>query len=204
MKRLMIALPLAAVCLMPVTARAWSHWHEHLLGDMARHYVYEHYDHYDHYDRYRSYGRDGGTSNYDPLPNRHLTPGAYNPAVTQADIGSTICVRGWTKTVRPPESYTEPLKRRLIRAYGDKDRRLGDYELDHLVALELGGAPASPKNLWPEPHHAKGGWGSHAKDRLENKLHYLVCSGRLPLAKAREMIATNWIAAYKRFVGERP
>jgi hypothetical protein len=66
------------------------------------------------------------------LPDPTRTPGAVDPAVTQATIGDTICVPGWTLTVRPPERYTEELKRRQIEEYGYADRRLGDYEEDHL------------------------------------------------------------------------
>jgi hypothetical protein len=120
-----------------------------------------------------------------PLPDPVRTPGAVNPGVTQARIDETICRRGWTRTVRPPERYTEALKRRQIREYGYHDRRLGDYEEDHLIPLELGGAP--------------GGWGSYRKDRLENRLRRLVCAGRLPLATARRAIARNWIAAYRKY-----
>ena len=133
-------------------------------------------------------------------PNPSRTPGALNPAVTQRDIYSTICVRGWTRTVRPPEAYTERLKRIQIRQYGYRDRWLRDYEEDHLVPLELGGSPASPRNLWPEPHHVAGGWGSYRKDRLENRLNHLVCRGRISLAVARRAIARNWITAYRRFM----
>lgn len=138
------------------------------------------------------------------LPNPRLTPGALNPAVTQADIHRTICVRGYTKTIRPPEDYTERLKREGIREYGYTDHRLRDYEEDHLISLELGGSPTSPANLWPEPHHVVGGWGSYTKDRLENRLHALVCHGRISLADAQHEIATDWVAAYKRYVGPIP
>ena len=134
-----------------------------------------------------------------PLPDPVRTPGAVNPGVTQARIGVTICRRGWTRTVRPPERYTEALKRRQIREYGTLDRRLGDYEEDHLIPLELGGAPADPCNLWPQPHHAPGGWGSYRKGRLENRLKRLVCAGQVPLATAQRAIARNGIAAYRKY-----
>jgi hypothetical protein len=137
------------------------------------------------------------------LPDPARTPGAVDPAVTQATIGDTICVPGWTLTVRPPERYTEELKRRQIEEYGYTDQRLGDYEEDHLIPLELGGSPTDPRNLWPEPHRAPGGWGSRRKDYLENVLHRLVCSGRLPLDTARQAIAQDWIAAYQRYHRER-
>ncbi|PPK46065.1 hypothetical protein B0G57_10389 [Trinickia symbiotica] len=135
------------------------------------------------------------------VPKPRLTPGVLNPDVTQATIHSTICVKGYTRTIRPEEGYTRRLKREQIAAYGYTDRRLRDYEEDHLVSLELGGSPTDPRNLWPQPHHVVGGWGSYAKDRLENKLKSLVCKGRLPLADAQSAIASDWIGAYKRFVG---
>jgi hypothetical protein len=80
------------------------------------------------------------------LPDAACTPGAIDPAVTQADIGRTICRSGYTETVRPPESITEAEKRASLRAYGDR-RPLHYYEYDHLVPLELGGARNDARNL---------------------------------------------------------
>lgn len=140
----------------------------------------------------------------DALPNPSLTPGAVNPAVTQSDIPQTICVRGYSRSVRPPERYTERLKRLQIREYGYRDSWLRDYEEDHLVALSLGGSPRSPQNLWAQPHDVVGGWGSYAKDRLEARLHWLVCHRGFPLATAQRDLASDWIAAYKRYVGPTP
>ena len=140
----------------------------------------------------------------DALPNSSLTPGALNPAVTQADIRQTICVRGYSRSIRPPERYTERLKRLQIREYGYWDRWLRDYEEDHLVALSLGGSPTSPENLWPQPHEVVAGWGSYAKDRLEARLHWLVCHRSFPLVTAQRDLASDWIAAYKRYVGPTP
>jgi len=136
------------------------------------------------------------------LPRRDLTPGATNREVSQQNIESTICVRGYTKTIRPSAKYTGNLKRKQIAEYGYADRRLRDYEEDHLISLELGGSPNSPKNLWPQPRHVLGGWGADAKDQLENELHRQVCQGKLPLAEAQHEIATDWIAAYKKIIGE--
>jgi hypothetical protein len=132
------------------------------------------------------------------LPDPALTPGATNPDVTQGNIDQTICVRGWTRTVRPPEEYTERLKREQISAYGYANRRLREYEEDHLIPLELGGAQTDPRNLWPEPHIVPGGWGSFVKDRLENALNIMVCERRITLAAARQAIARNWITAYRQ------
>jgi len=139
----------------------------------------------------------------DALPRHEITPGAVNPDVTQANIRSTICVRGFTKSIRPTAKYTSNLKRKQIAQYGFEDRRLRDYEEDHLIPLEIGGNPTSPKNLWPEPRHVVGGWGADAKDKIENELHRLVCRGKVPLAEAQREIAEDWIAAYKKYVGER-
>lgn len=139
-----------------------------------------------------------------PLPDRAMTPGALNPAVTARSIEDTICIRGWTRTIRPPERYTEPLKRAQIRAYGYSDRRPWHYEEDHLIPLDLGGSPTSPFNLWPEPYLGPRQWGAYAKDRLERRMVGLVCRHTLSLARAQTMMATNWIAAYRRYLGPVP
>jgi len=134
------------------------------------------------------------------LPDPGLTPGALNPAVTQENIAETICVPGWTRTVRPPREFTSAMKREQIDAAGFEDRRMGHYEEDHLVPLELGGAPSDPRNLWPEPRQPADGWGADRKDVLEYQLGRLVCAGRLSLSEAQQAIATDWIVAYRRYV----
>lgn len=114
--------------------------------------------------------------------------------MTQADISSTICRSGYTETVRPSESITEPEKEASLRSYGDAGP-LHIYEYDHLVPLELGGATNDPRNLWPEP-----GASPNPKDTLEDRLREMVCSGEVPLAVARQEIARNWVAAYRRLI----
>lgn len=136
------------------------------------------------------------------LPNPTLTPGAVNPMVTQDNVGQTICRPGWTRTVRPPARYTSALKRRQIRQYGYPDRRLRLYEEDHLIPLSLGGAPTDPRNLWPEPRQSADGWDADRKDELEAVLPQLICARKLGLQDAQQAIATNWIDAYRRYVGE--
>lgn len=131
-----------------------------------------------------------------PDPSR--TPGAVNLAVTQANIYETICVRGWTRMIRPPEEYTYRLKRAQLSEWGYSDQQTRDYEEDHLIPLGLGGSPTSPQNLWPEP--LAGPWNAHVKDRLENYLHEQVCAGWMPLAKAQREITRDWIAAYERYL----
>ncbi|HEY1368232.1 MAG TPA: hypothetical protein VGF23_14000 [Gaiellaceae bacterium] len=108
-----------------------------------------------------------------------LTPGVLNPDVTQATIGQTICVRGWTRTIRPPTDYTNELKRKQLAEYG-LHGSLSSYQEDHLISLELGGHPTDPGNLWPEPYPRAGD-----VDQIENQLNDAVCSGRLTLAEAQ-------------------
>jgi hypothetical protein len=54
------------------------------------------------------------------------------------------------------------------------------------------------RNLWPEPYGSTD-WNAHVKDELENRLHTMVCGGQIDLATAQKEIATDWIAAYKRY-----
>jgi hypothetical protein len=128
-----------------------------------------------------------------PLPDPSCTPGSYNSSVTQSTIQSTICVSGWTATIRPPTSYTNPLKVQGIADYGYSDTSLADYEEDHFVPLELGGSPRDPANLWPEPHY--GTKTSYTKDGVETKLKNAVCAGTITLSAARSAIRSNWTTA---------
>jgi hypothetical protein len=122
-----------------------------------------------------------------PRPDAACTPGAVDPAVTQADLATTICRSGYTGTVRPPSSATEKAKKLLYTAYGISAGTVS--ELDHLVSLELGGSN-DVSNLWPEV-----GAVPNAKDAVENALHKAVCSGRVSLAAAQDAIASNWLTA---------
>lgn len=135
------------------------------------------------------------------LPNPAWQPGVTSPAVTQANIQSTICVSGYTATVRPPVSYTDKLKVQQIAQYGYADKTPSDYEEDHLISLEVGGDPKDPKNLWPQPRHSTP-YNASVKDTLENVLKGKVCSGELTLAAAQKAIATDWVAAYRMYVGQ--
>ena len=122
------------------------------------------------------------------LPDPSYTPGATNPKVTQATIGVSICQSGWTATVRPPASYTNHLKLEQMAAYGWAGPP-SDYEEDHLVPLELGGAPRDPANLWPEP-----GERNNPKDKVENAAKRAVCGGNMQLADAQQAIAADWVS----------
>jgi hypothetical protein len=107
------------------------------------------------------------------------TPGVLNPDVTQANIATTICKHGWTRTIRPPTSYTNELKQRQMREYGVVGS-LSDYQEDHLISLELGGHPTDARNLWPEPYPR-----ATEVDSIENELNAKVCAGELSLDEAQ-------------------
>jgi hypothetical protein len=125
------------------------------------------------------------------LPDPACTPGSVDPAETQKNIKSTICVSGWTATVRPPESQTNYAKYHVAYpAYHIKASTVS--ELDHLVPLELGGSN-DITNLWPEV-----GKIPNPKDKVENALKRAVCAGKIKLAAAQNAIASNWITAEHR------
>jgi hypothetical protein len=113
-----------------------------------------------------------------------LTPGVVNPDVTPSSLADTICRRGWTRTIRPPSSYTSELELRQMKTYGRR-RRAWDYQEDHLISLELGGHPSDPRNLWPEPRPR-----AEEVDQIENELNDAVCSGRITLREAQRRIST--------------
>lgn len=128
------------------------------------------------------------------LPDPKLTPGdAFD--VTAQDV----CVPGYARKVR---DVPQELKRQVYAEYGITGHHPGDYEVDHLISLELGGSN-SIKNLWPESRRTSP-WNAYVKDKLEDKLHELVCDGELDLKMAQREIAANWIEAYKKYVSANP
>lgn len=125
-----------------------------------------------------------------------ISIGTANPDVTQANIKSTICVSGFTATIRPPTSYTSPLKAKLC-----KQQNCGDsskYELDHRIALTVGGAPSDPNNLWLQPYP-----DAKLKDRLEVVLNKKVCNYELTLAQAQAMLKGNWQQYFQEYIGSK-
>ena len=108
-----------------------------------------------------------------------LTPGVLNPQVSQATIAQTVCRHGWTRTIRPPTSYTNGLKAKGLVQYRLRGPPSA-FQEDHLISLELGGNPTDPRNLWPEPYPRAA-----AVDRIENELNRKVCTGQMTLADAQ-------------------
>ena len=135
-----------------------------------------------------------------PLRRSPLTepPGAFFADVTQATIGTTICMAGWTATVRPSTSFTNGLKLIMLRRAGLPESDAPNYELDHFVPLALGGHPRSEDNLWLQ--RWDGPWNARVKDQLERRLQVLVCAGTIGLRSARAAVQHDWHAAYEKFV----
>lgn len=135
------------------------------------------------------------------LPNPKLTPGAVNPEATK----EVICVRGYTAgddaNGEPVRNVSAATKRKVFELY--KVNPASDkFEIDHLISLQLGGSN-DITNLWPESYTTKP-LNARVKDGLENTLHALICNGKISLATAQHDIATDWISAYKKYVGPLP
>jgi len=128
-----------------------------------------------------------------PRPNATLTPGDARP-ITSAEacrVSSAVVV---VKDI-PVET-----QRQVFQAYGINPAQPGEFEVDYLITPDLGGT-ASVRNLWPQPYSAR--WNARQKDQLEERLHEMVCSGRMDVATAQREIAADWIGAYRKFVGRR-
>lgn len=121
-----------------------------------------------------------------------------NSDVRQDSIQATICVPGYTASVRPATSFTNEVKAKLLREQGLQASDAKNYELDHHIPLALGGHPRNLKNLMLQPW--EGASGAKAKDRLERQLQRLVCTGNVPLNVAQREIYLDWQRAYRTYV----
>ena len=120
------------------------------------------------------------------LPNLSLTPGVTDPAATL----KKLCKVGYTTTVR---NVPESIKAKVFEEYGI-DPKSDKFEIDHMISLEIGGAN-DIKNLWPQSYDTMP-FNAHTKDKLENRLHKLVCAGTITLEEAQKQITTDWIKTY--------
>jgi hypothetical protein len=131
------------------------------------------------------------TVNAGPRPKADLTPGEIRPIEL-----AEVCRTGQAQVV--VRDIPEDTQRRVFAAYGISPRA-GEFEVDYLITPDLGGAE-SDRNIWPQPYSTK--WNARVKDRLEQRLHQLVCDGKLDLATAQHDIAADWIGAYRKYLGE--
>ena len=125
-------------------------------------------------------------------PDARLTPGDALPAGRVE-----ICSGGYSKRVRDVSAQT---KREIYAEYGITSHQPGEYEVDHLIPLGIGGSNAKT-NLWPQPFNVTA--GAKEKDQLENDLHNRVCDGRIDVKQAQREIALDWYAAYQKYVLNR-
>jgi len=123
------------------------------------------------------------------VPDPNLTPGAAR-TMNRSDVCAA-------SHVDSAHEIPGSVQRKVFAEYGLGKVRTTDYEVDYLITPELGGA-ADIRNLWPEPHSSVI-WNSYVKDALEDRLHHLVCDGAVDLPTAQRDIATDWIAAYKKY-----
>jgi hypothetical protein len=123
------------------------------------------------------------------IPDGRLTPGA-----TRAATLDELCSFAHEEVVG---QVNAPLRNQVLKEYGIVNSRVGDYEIDYLIAPGLGGTE-DIRNLWPQPYTARV-WNAYAKDALEERLHQMVCNRELDLAVAQRDIADDWVAAYKKY-----
>lgn len=122
-----------------------------------------------------------------------MTPGAISQATAEQ-----VCTPGYATSVRPSSSEMAKLKRQSMAAYHIAGADPSAYQEDHVVSLELAGAPRDPHNLWPQPIAI-----ARQKDKVENALHTAVCSGRLSLRAAQQCEAFNWHLCVTWYLSER-
>ena len=128
------------------------------------------------------------TDSHPILPNPNVTTGVFLADATL----DKICQKGYSGQVR---HVTDKQKNEVFQKYGIE--RSGEYEVDHLISLELGGSN-NTRNLWPESY--RGVWNARIKDILENRLHQLVCMGKVDLRTAQYDISHNWIESYCKYI----
>ncbi|HEY0264155.1 MAG TPA: anti-sigma factor [Granulicella sp.] len=123
-------------------------------------------------------------------PDSGLTPGATR----MIDLNE-ICAESDDDLDPAVSSET---KEKVLQEYGLNEKASGEYQVDYLINPQLGGT-SDVRNLWPEPYRSRV-WNARAKDALETRLHSMVCEGQIDLASAQREIATDWIAAYKKYL----
>lgn len=123
------------------------------------------------------------------LPDSACSPGAVLTTNTKV-----ICVSGYTKTVRNVSTAT---KKAVFKEYDILYAQHSNYEVDHIISLELGGSN-DISNLYPESYLIKD--NARVKDKFENYLHKEVCNGTITIDEAQKEISSNWLTYYNQRV----
>lgn len=143
---------------------------------------------------FATYGVQTKTSNC--VANQILQDTACTPgAILTTDV-SVICTPGYTKTVRDVSDAT---RKKVFAQYGIPYSEHDNYEVDHLISLELGGSN-DISNLWPE--NSKIEYGSHFKDKFENYLHTQICNGKMTVQEAQKQISEDWLKYYQGYINQ--
>lgn len=122
------------------------------------------------------------------VPDPSLTPG-----VAVLEPAKRLCGESLPKN----KDVSSSLRHRVLDEYGLSDAPPRAYEVDYLITPALGGTD-DVRNLWPHSY-ANTEWNARVKDALEDKLHELVCEGKVDLPTAQREIAMNWIGAYRKY-----
>jgi hypothetical protein len=117
-----------------------------------------------------------------------------DPAVTQETLAMTVCVPGYTQSIRHRARLLSRHKLALLADAGLTPEAAADFRLDHILPLTLGGNPHALSNLALQPLAL-----SYRKDRIERKLGCLVCTGQISLDDAQSAILEDWQAAYHKY-----
>jgi hypothetical protein len=127
-----------------------------------------------------------------PKPRSGITPGEARPITLEE-----VCL--YSKAEVISKDIPEDMRQKVFAEYGIRSPQKGQFEVDYLITPDLGGTE-SIRNLWPQPYSVR--WNAHVKDKLEQRLHELVCDRKLDIATAQHDIAVDWIAAYRKYIGE--
>jgi hypothetical protein len=135
-------------------------------------------------------------------PGIHMPDPTKTPGEPSYETIDQICTKGAATDAR---NVSAAEKAKIYKSYGMEACKgicsgQQGCEIDHLISLEIGGANTE-KNLWPQPYD--GDWNARDKDKLEGTLHKLVCNKTMTLEEAQDAIKTDWVAAYKKYVGAR-
>jgi hypothetical protein len=122
------------------------------------------------------------------LPDPECSPGAV--LTTDSKI---VCVVGYTKKVR---AVTTTTMKKVFKEYDLPWSTRSNYEVDHIISLELGGSN-DISNLFPESYTISN--GARVKDTFENYLHSQVCKGLMTLPEAQKEISGDWLSYYQQW-----